>query len=654
MIINISKLDSDIKYQIYIQQCEIDNNSEQDTIDHKYFCKFLSDDFKSKIINKNEIESYNFTLYFIINLINCFNLIFFNITTTSPTKTTTTTTPTPPILTTKGNKEIITTKNLKQKVKESFKLFLIYLNNENFIKKIIKSLNSNEVLDIINNNNNDNNNNNNDDDDSNINNNSYEILQWLKESIDNSIFNGCEMLRRRELSNYYNNNNNNKKNSNNEDDEIKLLGIDINKEDSRIIKVYNEKDGQLSKDYNFKFDVIDEYESFSHPFIYSVKSRWYENYRIGYNSIVPNIEIFKKSFSMFTFDLLDGIDWGSYSGDDDNNDNNNENYTKVVVYGGCILSCLETFPGDGIKLVKDYIEMKRIERLIFKLPLPKYLLKRITRLVHDDYSFIRSINDKQQSLDSPYYRSDIDISIISNSLEDANKKLKQVSSKIIENLHSTYGYDNCDYRFVRTPNSISIVYSINNNSNNNENKRTRIIQLIIIITKTIEQQILFHDIDCISLCYDGDNVYLHERSLRALKTRTNLISIKTLTHSYSRLLKYSLRGFNSICYQLCEHIPRCDQKEILYKHAKEINQISLEKHNQILNDPTIITRKDLLEYQTIDFPLLDSFENILTFLQNELPGLYGQSFDDLIHLDNDLNLQKTKFGTLKPIQFKIL
>ncbi|KAJ3409266.1 hypothetical protein HDU80_002133 [Chytriomyces hyalinus] len=103
---------------------------------------------------------------------------------------------------------------------------------------------------------------------------------------------------------------------------------------------------------------------------------------------------------------------------------------------------------------------------------------------------------------------------------------------------------------VRTTNSITIAGY----------HPVRHTQLMLPVVRAAEQVVYPFDLDCVSVFYDGNNVYATPRALRSFNTRTNFVDTRCIQDRARciRILKYATRGFSSLVFEICRHFPRCD------------------------------------------------------------------------------------------------
>ena len=131
----------------------------------------------------------------------------------------------------------------------------------------------------------------------------------------------------------------------------------------------------------------------------------------------------------------------------------------------------------------------------------------------------------------PYARSDIDIMVVAQTEEEA----KDIIQKTLEKIKSHYG--NC--HVYKTPCSVQIIGDF----------PLRHVQIITVINKCLDEYLLFCDLDCTALAFDGNQLYGSRRAYFALNTGYNIVPQEMLENRYDtprRLSKYNSRGFASL------------------------------------------------------------------------------------------------------------
>jgi hypothetical protein len=105
-------------------------------------------------------------------------------------------------------------------------------------------------------------------------------------------------------------------------------------------------------------------------------------------------------------------------------------------------------------------------------------------------------------------------------------------------------------KYILTENSLTLYYYPGRypiaNGKREKIKATLIkFQFIFRLYKNIDEILLGFDIDCSAILYDGQEVWLAERCLYALKNRVNTVDNTRMSTTYEhRLIKYLKRGFD--------------------------------------------------------------------------------------------------------------
>eukprot|EP00039_Didymoeca_costata_P009078 m.120227 g.120227 ORF g.120227 m.120227 type:complete len:1050 (-) comp14350_c1_seq1:98-3247(-) len=283
-------------------------------------------------------------------------------------------------------------------------------------------------------------------------------------------------------------------------------------------------------------------EELMHP-IYAAKT--------PFNGLVDDYYGFQDRFQCFTDGILDNI-LGTQ-----------QNGTEIFCAGGTVLACLT---GKG-SVNKRAIAL-RDRHMVDLLPLlPLELKEKIKSYLSDvpkPYRYTYSMRE--------YSDSDIDIFIVADSLEKGQDSVREAMKKLRENMSITLNDDEDLYddyndieageysfniRLFRTANAISMWGT----------ERIRVVQIILICYKNMEEVLQFFDLDCVCVAYNGDNVFALPRSIRALQTKHNFVEPAKLRRwsTGPRIVKYATRGFGTVFSEICRHEPRCDLTENLTK-----------------------------------------------------------------------------------------
>ncbi len=131
---------------------------------------------------------------------------------------------------------------------------------------------------------------------------------------------------------------------------------------------------------------------------------------------------------------------------------------------------------------------------------------------------------------APYNRADVDIMIVCKTLEEG----AGIVATLVPRIKACVG----ECIMVRTPNSLTFVPHF----------PQRHIQIILLPTRTLSEMLLFADLDCTALAFDGRFVYGCDRSMRAHAAFCNYVTPDMLQNRRDtpwRLAKYATRGFSS-------------------------------------------------------------------------------------------------------------
>eukprot|EP01132_Coremiostelium_polycephalum_P003278 gene3278-4106_t len=306
--------------------------------------------------------------------------------------------------------------------------------------------------------------------------------------------------------------------------------------DSQMIKVYNQKFGFCSEVFKL------EPETAEFPTIKPEVKPTIE----GSLSVVPTMELFNQCFSVFSNNVLSNIDWGKGSD------------TQVVVAGGSINACIDALP---IEIMNLYINDRRIKRLLKKTVLPPIVVNQIFGYYDQQSELTEALFKYYHDEKSPFVKSDMDLFVVTDSIEKGKKKIEELAEQIRDTLlELNHGKS---YWFVRSQNSITILSEY----------PFRPIQLMVLFVKSVDELLLFFDMDCACCAYDGETVSVLPRTINSLNKRVNLVPPKLFKTS-KRLWKYSQRGYDLRCFEYCKHYPRCDQGAEHRDMAKSFHYLS--------------------------------------------------------------------------------
>lgn len=154
---------------------------------------------------------------------------------------------------------------------------------------------------------------------------------------------------------------------------------------------------------------------------------------------------------------------------------------------------------------------------------------------------------------APYNLADIDLFFVAPTKAKAAASLNRVQLELqsaMERSQSGTGQGR-SHVAVRTPNSVTLCPRF----------PLRHVQLVLRVAEDMGEHLANADLDCTSVCYDGQTVWATPRAIRAFETGFNLVSNQALLQRKDlpdRIAKYAQRGFGSMVYELCRHEPRCD------------------------------------------------------------------------------------------------
>ena len=168
----------------------------------------------------------------------------------------------------------------------------------------------------------------------------------------------------------------------------------------------------------------------------------------------------------------------------------------------------------------------------------------------------------------PYGRSDIDIIIVADSVEEARNIVEATVAKV------TKRYEN--HRIYETPCSVQTVDAILPGASPLFLKRflgaspptqcarlwiigdfpQRHVQIVTVLNRSLDEYLLFTDLDCTALAFDGETLWGCPRSYLAMNTGYNIVPQQMLENRSDtprRLFKYSQRGYASLIPEPLSH-----------------------------------------------------------------------------------------------------
>lgn len=149
---------------------------------------------------------------------------------------------------------------------------------------------------------------------------------------------------------------------------------------------------------------------------------------------------------------------------------------------------------------------------------------------------------------SPYSGSDLDLFFFAPSKAEGARALEETRRSLAAAMARKSPEPPC---IVRTPNSVTLcgAYPL------------RHTQLVCKLAEDISEILVFCDMHCTALLYDGNQVWGTPLALRSLELGYSFISNKQFTATVDvarRAAKYAKRGCGTLIYELCRHSPRCD------------------------------------------------------------------------------------------------
>ncbi|KYQ89881.1 methionine adenosyltransferase regulatory beta subunit [Tieghemostelium lacteum] len=181
-------------------------------------------------------------------------------------------------------------------------------------------------------------------------------------------------------------------------------------------------------------------------------------------------------------------------------------------------------------------------RMISKLQLPKIIQNLIKHFYKDlkENEFYHGLFERYHGESSQYMKSDIDLFFISDNLEHCNIKFQQVANDLVDKI-SNVSKDG--YTFAKTEKAITIVSSY----------PYRPIQLITLVSRSVEELVSFYDLDCVRNAFDGNMVYVSQKSINSINKRLNILNERHENFLDKRMMKYHFRGYPTILMKSIKH-----------------------------------------------------------------------------------------------------
>ncbi|KAI8850727.1 hypothetical protein BC829DRAFT_488615 [Chytridium lagenaria] len=461
-----------------------------------------------------------------------------------------------------------------------------------------------------------------------------------------------------------------------------------------------------------------------HPVLHSASSKDADEKKLWHEqsdppkmspSVVPNLRMFKRAFKVFTCGLLENVDLGR---------------DKAIIAGGAVSACLTPWPKHLYDLLIDTfgrVVKTREERLdvalmnffsveecpymgsdidvFFICPsgstdvdqaaqhLPKIHSQVLQNREKVDFSFVSLEKDPLSKAhwicdlkETSFYK---DAEAAEDYFWMANQESKGLSYDHF--MEHGYGHDGdmtmdekrwspalksaVASRFkylwtVRTRNSVTICGC----------HPVRHTQLMMMAVRAPEQIVYPFDLDCVSVFYDGENVYATDRALRSFNTKSNFVDVRSLSDRAraTRMVKYATRGFSTLVFETCRHEPRCD-----VDLSTSISDILLRQFPKLVKfDEDLKSKSEKEDGYCVRFnpdlgnPEMEPYTISLGMDYVSTPLVYGptidpsvliaqiQTFENPSHLDLDLqyheplvirlrhkltsNVEKFKKSLLKP------
>jgi hypothetical protein len=160
--------------------------------------------------------------------------------------------------------------------------------------------------------------------------------------------------------------------------------------------------------------------------------------------------------------------------------------------------------------------------------------------------------------------SDIDIFVLGSDLEDARERFYKAAEQLYKNMCASSRHVQSERRLGRSRDDVMMAQT-GHTVTFFGRYPLRHVQLVAYVANSIDEMFAFIDLDCTAMVYDGSNVWAASRALRAHATGYNVVPPGWLqfldpcgcSHVPSRVLKYASRGFGSLVFQRCSHMPSC-------------------------------------------------------------------------------------------------
>jgi len=283
----------------------------------------------------------------------------------------------------------------------------------------------------------------------------------------------------------------------------------------------------------------------------------------GATSLMPCLHGFKLLFEEFTKGILkDVFDLASPT-------------QRIFSAGGAILACLQLWKHASLEplyriaaMEGAYFETIRKLRIgqspqvlsnIMEFLAEGSIKRGQARQAAEAFWLPSASRSKKPQKRFAFAGSDIDLFICCQNEDEGIDLLRRTVQTICKNItaqrqgredrQNNSGYSR-DIRLLRSANALSIWGGF----------PFRTVQIMVILYKGPDEVLNFFDLDCISVGYDGKNVWGLPRTLRSFQTGYNFVEPAKLRRwsTGPRIIKYKRRGFGTVFFEICKHWPRCD------------------------------------------------------------------------------------------------
>ncbi|CAL1156924.1 unnamed protein product [Cladocopium goreaui] len=267
----------------------------------------------------------------------------------------------------------------------------------------------------------------------------------------------------------------------------------------------------------------------------------------GSTSVMPCLHGFKLLFEEFTKGILKNVfDLASPT-------------QRVFAAGGAILACLQLWKHPALHPLYRIAAMEVLANIMAFVSQGSNERREARRAAERYWLPSYSTSKKSATDRFGFVNSDIDLFICCETEEEGIDLLRRTVKTLFTNItaqrqgredgRNQFGYSR-DIRVLRSANALSVWGGF----------PFRTVQIMVILYKGPDEVLNFFDLDCISLGYDGKNVWGLPRSLRCLQTGYNFVEPAKLRRwsTGPRIIKYKKRGFGTVFFEICKHSPRCD------------------------------------------------------------------------------------------------